>query len=588
MENDAASPRNESRLGKVQAFVAEHKFALLVLVIILLWQGMYLAKLNYIPGPLYGGDLFRERGFTQSILNGNSIWQDPYFKEELAFRQPLPYVLAALFTKFTGGDLDRVLIFFPLLISLGAGWLFYLLARRVFKSNMMGVIGMLLFFGSIFIFDGGKHTKGLGLVFLVWLAYCLIDLYHNRTLRQQMLTGIAFGLVALSHLETFLHAIVFVVATAIVVFLDEKRAGFKNGVVQTIKLFFLPGVIAFVLSLIHFWPLIATYHLAFKNLVNQYAMGDISLQGLGWWFSRVSSVFLDTSSARAFVFGLLVSLGTIIAFLNRKVPEMRLVLAWLVGIFLATGHHLITRPLLGFWITPGHLFGILIPTVLLATLGTKTIIMLAQKKGFQTAAIIACLLFGTRFAYGAAMDYEKSQWVQYGMQKDDPTRDALFSMASWVLKNTPQDAVFLANDESAFALNALTGRFVVASRRVHASQYVNVEQRYADAIVMLYGKDKDARKELLKKYGVGYLYVDQFLITSPIIVSAEYKAELATNGVQFTEQLTRWDPSTAEARQMPSLIVQPQELQLLNESVLKQQFSTPQGTIAAIYEITAR
>lgn len=585
MESPADSvSHNKSRFRKIQAFVSEHKMALIALTIILIWQAMLLAKHNYIPGPIYGGDLFRERGFTQSLLNGNSIWQDPYFKEELAFRQPLPYVLAAVLTKITGASLDTVLIFFPLLISLFSGWFFYLLSRRVFKSNMISVIGLLLFFGIIFIFDGGKHTKGLGFVFLVWLTYCLVNLYYKRNLKQKVLTGTVFGLVALSHLETLLHAIVFVVTTALVVFWEEKRSGLKNGAIQTVKLFFLPGIIALLLSLIHFGPLITTYHLAFKNPVNQYAMSDINLEGVDWWLSLIFSVFWNTGSARAFIFSVLVSLGTIIALLNIKLPEIKLILAWLFGIFLATGHHLITRPLFNFWITPGHIFGVFIPTILLATLGTKMIIMIAQKKGLNTIAVIVLLLFGSWFVYGASNDYQQSRWVQYGMQQD-AVRDELFKMSRWVLKNTPQDAVFLANDESAFALNALTGRFVVASRRVHASQYVDVEQRYADAVVMLYGKNDSVRRRLFDKYGVRYLYVDQFLYNYPIIVSPYYKNYLIENGVSFSEQNARWDPSTDKARELPSLIVPPQELQLINHTVLKQQFSTQQGVIAAIYEI---
>jgi hypothetical protein len=585
MENAAdqnAGPKQSSLKG----FLSKHAFALIILGIILVWQAVVLAKLSYLPSPAYGGDLFRERGFTQSILNGNTIWQDPYFKEDLAFRPPLAYVLVAWTVKLTGISLDNILIFFPLLVSLCAGWLIYLLGTKITKSRIFGAISILLFFGYEFIFDIGKHTKGLGLVFLLLFLYYLLELREKKGLKEQLLAGLALGLVALSHLETILHAAVFMIATAVIVFFEERQNGNLRGIANVLKIFLIPGIIGVALSMIHFWPLISTYHMAIQNQVNQYALGDISEQGVGWWLSVVISTFFNTSNAYLFVYRILVLLGAILVIMNFKVPEMKLLFAWTVAILLAGGHHLITKPLFGFWITPGHILsGIFVPQILLATCGTKLIVMVAKKKNLQSIALVVCILVGCWFVVGAAKDYTGNQWVQYGMQKD-PFRDALFGMTKWVLQNTPRDAVFLANDETAFAINALTGRFVVESRRVHASQYVNVEKRYADAIVMLYGNNETIRSELFRKYDVGYLYVDQFLLTNPMIVSTNYKDYLASNGVQFSEQNARWDPSAPNTRQLPSLIVPPQEMRIMNRTVQKAQFSVQQSPIAVIYAVT--
>ena len=82
-------------------------------------------------------------------------------------------------------------------------------------------------------------------------------------------------------------------------------------------------------------------------------------------------------------------------------------------------------------------------------------------------------------------------------------------------------------------INAVSGRKVVLVRRTHASPYVDVDKRYADGLVMLYGENNMMRAELLEKYSVDYLYVDFYLTNYPMIVNLGFKDYLEENGIVF-------------------------------------------------------
>jgi hypothetical protein len=127
--------------------------------------------------------------------------------------------------------------------------------------------------------------------------------------------------------------------------------------------------------------------------------------------------------------------------------------------------------------------------------------------------------------------------------------------------------VFLANDESSFALNAMTGRKLVIARRTHASYYVDVENRYADAVVMLYGNNLDTVKDLVRKYGVTYFYLDSFLMNYPLIVNLKYQDYLDQNGVNYTIQDVRLDPASGNSKLFRSMVVLPQQPRLLEWNI---------------------
>jgi len=140
------------------------------------------------------------------------------------------------------------------------------------------------------------------------------------------------------------------------------------------------------------------------------------------------------------------------------------------------------------------------------------------------------------------------------------------------------------NGESAFAVNALTGRKIVYMRATHASPYVDYNKRAADASIILYGNNTQLRNDLIKKYHVSYLFFDLFSAESVNIcnhvwdqlddpkyevygyycikTSPEYKQYLENNGIQTKTVYTRLDPASLESPKLNILFVKPGRLEV--------------------------
>ena len=165
-------------------------------------------------------------------------------------------------------------------------------------------------------------------------------------------------------------------------------------------------------------------------------------------------------------------------------------------------------------------------------------------------------MFSARFN-----EFKGSQWVQVGMQ-DSPYIDSLYTLADYIEANVAPDETILSNDESGFMLAVLSGRKVMLTRRTHASYYIDIDQRIADASVAMYGSDLEKSKQILKKYNTKYLYLDQNLIQYPMRTNPSFAQYLTDNGVKFTPVHDRYDIALTpdEATLMDILIIEPQNM----------------------------
>ena len=123
---------------KIKAFLKRlswQKWALLIfIVMIFIVQISVFSQFKHIPGPIYGGDLYREKGFTLHILNGNPFWEDPYVEGEYEFYPPLGYLIAAGSSKLLAANPEKVLIFFPLFTTIFISIAAFLLGKVIFKD----------------------------------------------------------------------------------------------------------------------------------------------------------------------------------------------------------------------------------------------------------------------------------------------------------------------------------------------------------------------------------------------------------------------------------------------------------------------
>ena len=524
-----------------------------------LLQIMTFSQFKHLPGPIYGGDLYRERGFTQVILNGIPFYESPYTPGEFHFFPYLAYILIAGITKITGFSLDFVMIYFPLLITI-FGIIGVYFAGKIFFKNKNAALIMAI---SSILFRPfyEKVTTGLAYLFLIWFLYFWFRYEETRKAKDGLFAGLFLGLVALSHGSVFIYGLAAFLGAIFLFFIYDAVKNPKDAlkiIIEYIKRYYKLLGLAFVISMIFFGPIIIKYHLKMLNNSLSYTLIDVSKLGFGFVLKLLFNSFFDFSNNLFLtIIRLIAFFGFIISVLNFKRKESKTPLFIMVIITLSAMSFLITKPLFDKSIDPFHLFeGIWIPLVLFMGFGTIGLIKLSKdviKRYYITSILLIIVVFGM---IKVSINYNNDQWTEYGKNMD-PQTASLYETGSWLMNNMDNAKTVLANDESSFMINAMAGKRVVFSRRVHASYYEDVDKKYADGVVMLFGNDSETDKKLLKEYNVEYVYVDQFLFSYPIVVNLKYKDYMDMNGINYTIRKVRLDPSTNDAPAFDSLVVSP-------------------------------
>lgn len=557
--------------------------AILVFCILAFTQ---ISSFVHIPSPVYGGDFYRDRGFSNSISIGNSVFSDPQYAGEHPYFPWLYYLLVAAANIFMH-NIDKAFLFFPLLsIPLCAAG-FYLLLKQLLKNKTFAALGAALILATLQPMISSPKWFATW-VLLPFFLYFWMRNDESQKVADILLAGLFLGLIGMCHTNVFIGAAVIfilgVLAKAALSYLDEKKL--KQAIIPALRAYFTALPIAFVVMLPFILPIALKYRFHILNNSNEYALLDVSKTGFVWLVKSTWSLFFNTSSVPAFIIGILALAGLIFSILNYK-KQYVFPAVWLLSIIAGAGHHLVTIPLTGrFIVTPAHVFSnSYVLTFLLAAVGIKWVYSYLKKsvseQAFAAAAIIVLIV---PFTYISFNNYTSDRWVQYGKGWDSGTK-ALYDAGAWIEQNTDKSDIFIANDESAFALNALSGRKFAFLRRVHSSYFLDVNKKYADGFVILYGNNSELRAQLIREYNIKYLYIDSFLMGTPMLTDAKYASYLAENGVNFTLARVPWDPSSSDAPVYDSAIVYPQELKILNSTTVVQQFAIQGSLFAEIRKV---
>ncbi|RMF56011.1 hypothetical protein D6745_00540, partial [Candidatus Woesearchaeota archaeon] len=284
-----------------------------------------------------------------------------------------------------------------------------------------------------------------------------------------------------------------------------------------------------------------------------------------------------------------------------------IILIFLTG-FIGIIHPLITKPLIktsfGF-----YRFSIILnlSRVLLITFGFVLIYeIIKNKKARQIFIFASVLLVMFHFFSYTMPTYRENKWTKVG-QEMNAGIGSMFAMADWIEKNIQDDGVFISpHGETAFALNALTGKKVMHMRITHANPFVDSNKRIAEAAVILYGNNSEEIKRLLKKYDVKYLYEDQYSFQSQkqclenwalfdteefgdmsyncLRTTPEYKKYLQANGIQVKKVHARLDVASNKAPKFDLIAIKPGK-SLLKKKVL-QRALIQNTTIISVSEIS--
>jgi len=519
------------------------KYAILFVVILFLLflNYLFIKPLNSLPGPLYGGDFYFQLSQTNHVKYGGS----PLDSSNIVGALPSYFVVYSAFTGWTARIFSISAIqaefgFSYIIIILSAAVIFFL-SLRLFKNPLISAIATLSLIATA-AFPIIKYTAMVELLLIPLLFLCIYNFLIKKSLINSIILGAAYGLVGLG------HAVAFIASSVLMVFVfiyfeiiinpdlkikrikEAKKIDFKK-LFSAIWPYFIVLIIALPIVLLWWFKPIFIYHA--QTSLHQIDAGtsDWSRGGIqfSFLFNTLKAAFLDFTSFYTIIFSLLNIAGLLaLFFLKTRDSRLRFVKFIIASAFILTFHYLITQNLLGFNLVPEYIsYLILEPAkVLLLCLGAYFIHRLLKKfalKGEHNAylnygfyAIIIILLLAWQVnAYNHRAD---NRWYGAGFNDLPPnTQEA----SNYLVANTDVYDTILTSKEVGFALNSLSGRKLVISRRAHTDPFIDMDSREIDAAIVLYGDGSAPRKEIIQKYNIKYLYWDNYWIPSEFQVNEQ-------------------------------------------------------------------
>lgn len=534
--------------------------ALLVTIILAVHTSQY----KTMPSPVFGGDVFRDRGFVKNIAEGNAIWSDSFYLDEIQFYGYIVPALEAGIVRLFNLEVDAVFLYSSLIFLLISIFCWYAIGKEFFENKkyaLLTAIASLIFIQYHLKF----HYVSIG-IFLPLFLYFWLKYEKNNKMLDGVLTGLMMGISCLVYGGSLIPlSAIFFGYILISFFTELKIKNIKtihHMIIKYMKKYYLATIVFTLTMLTYFLPLIIKYKLKIVNNVPQW--GDIAPAALNfsWFIDTLRLMFFNYSNVPIFIITLLCLLGVIGLFLSKSSIQKRMLSCALLIDLLLMIHHWITIPLFDtyFWPSKMLMIPFFLPLVFVVGIKFSTELFFEKfdKKILITLTMIVVLLSAFILNF---YSMKNSQWESYGKQ-DNPYLDSLYDLADYITTVVPKNEAILSNDESGFMLAVLSGRKVMLTRRTHASYYVDIDKRIADASVVMYGKDVNLSRQILNQYNVKYFYMDANIFQNAMRTRPEFKNYLSQNNIYYVEMTDRYDIAVPpnKAVLMPMLIIPPQNL----------------------------
>ena len=542
----------------------ELRCLLLVLLPFIIIHLMIISQFKQFPGPIYGGDIYWHYGETLNIYNGALPIENPQVSGEYAYYGWLSQLLIADTAKIIGLNLKAIYLYSPIFFVILLGFAAYFLGQELFNNRKFAFILCLLF-----IIDTFNYTAlfiGLEKALLVLFFLFFLKAIKTKQIKYKLLTGIFYGLASLVHVAVFPALSIFLLVFFIyLVFKDciKFKIDIKNLKIKLIflkeyslwnslkkaTLFLLPiFTLGTLVAMLFFGPILYIYHGKILNPVNIYTEPDLTKYGLDVFFSLIEKNFFGISMLLkgdliSFIYTIFILFG-LYALIVTDMKESKILLILVLSSFIAGFHYFLTIPLVNFSVIPKYLFSriLLIAKPLLFVFAI--FILCEKRKEWKQYILLLTSIFIIILSVSSIYHCYYNQWTKVGRSQPNPVYDEI---ADWVVKNTDRNSVFLSTEELSFALNSLTARKIVISRRTHFSPYLDIDKRIAEAYIILYGNNTQKVEELLKKYNISYLYWDAnwlyFAKYEPPLTNPKYTDYLSEYGVKFKKVYTYLDPA---------------------------------------------
>jgi hypothetical protein len=325
-------------------------FLIIVFIYVVLQTGL-LMDLVQVPSPLYGGDYYHSHGAIQHVLSGgNPLLSSNTLGTEPGYL-PLYTLLVGGIGVITGVSAFTAMKAFSFILMIGSLILFYVLAKKLFRSGSAALTSTLLYI-PLTLFPVLKYRQfTVAFIFPLFFLVAL-NFYKKRDTYSTVLLGVATGVVGISHSAAFIAVLFFLLILGLYMFFFEHVYE-KRFIIDTFKLefrsnlfhFVLIAGIGFLISLLYWYRPLFVHHLS----VGTGSLYNIAFTGVGvhlsFIFTTLKEYFLNFTTGFHSIRSALFLLGVLILpFIKKYTDERRFIVLILVSCFVASFHHLITEP----------------------------------------------------------------------------------------------------------------------------------------------------------------------------------------------------------------------------------------------------
>jgi hypothetical protein len=569
--------------------------------------------LRALPSPLYGGDFWYQLGQTSYVLRGGNPLGSGSIPGSLPGYLPLYSTIAGTIGRALGCTAIQAELGLSYgIAALGAAAMFALMLE-IFESPLVAVAGTLLHVSRTG-FPILKYTDFTRFLMIPLLLWFLARFWKRADAGRAIALGVVYGLVGLSHGVAFIAISLFLAAACIFDCSRALRSAAR--LPRLVGLYVLVCAVGVAIALPYWYRPIFVHH------------GQTSPHYLDWnsedWasaahraafaWSTLRRLVASFGSAEAAAGSVLVVLGlTALAarsgssFARRFIAFSGIASAGLVL------HAFLTEPLLHTHFVPDYVAYLLLDpvVVLLSALGLAFVAsFMSRRRARLGSAVIAVAVSGLLFlTVQSSRARAADPWHRVASER--PLPEHLSAVTQYLDEHAPLDAVILTSKELGFALNALSGRKLVVARRAQMDPYQPLDAREVDAAIAFYGRNTAAKREILARYGVRYLYWDRQWIpqeyaqteagivpADPLLAldEAQWRRPMDEHGVMYDAVTTWVDPAMRgpKYKQLPVLLVSPAnyveaahpwrpDLDIFLRQVWS--FDDAGGPVAALYEV---
>ncbi len=531
----------------------DHQFFVLILLVSLAITGSFYLSLKSLPSPIHGGDLYYHTGMAYHFFRGGSIFDNSQLVNAIPWAPFFQQYVISLLGHLTAGNMIKANLYSGILFQCLSIITVYLLGLELFGNRK---VEALIFTAPFLFLMNLKYTEIMVSFVAPLVLLLLLRTIKNPEPKNFVLLGVGFGLSLITHTLGGISMALVIFVVSVFFLLFEKKEGKYSFNIKNLQLIAVTFVIGGLIGLLFWFQPVFKEHLHISNNISEYDQESYEVM-LTWGYTAGRFWFLPKLNDMVDFAKLLIACTGFILIIRDKdrSREEKFLLVLLVTTLITTFHYLVTIPLINRDFFSRLIYNAYIGIPIISAAFVVGINRLVKDRRNVKLLALALLLV---FSYSTFNNYiQTNQWIQVGKAELSPV---FTDVADWMKENTELSDVFITTNEIGFALNGLTGSKFVASRRAHSGMFVDVDRRWTDAAIILYGNDGEKRRELLEAYNVKYLYwrydwiqMDYTFDESGQLVNIfdpylirdieNYSKELDENGVEYIEINTWLDPA---------------------------------------------